>query len=51
MTVPALRNRAEDLGLDDEQAERWEERVAADVVEALLAGLVRFEDALQELGR
>jgi hypothetical protein len=51
MTASALRGRAQELGLDDEQAAAWEERVEPDVVDAVLANLIRFEDALRELSR
>ena len=46
-----LRHRADDLGLSQEDVARWEPVVDDDLVALLLSGLIRFEDALAELGQ
>lgn len=44
-----LRRRADELGLSQEEVTEWEPLVDDDLVAALLAGLIQFEDALTEL--
>ena len=51
MTESPLRARADELALDADLVDAWEGEVSPQLVEALLANLIRFEDALQELAR
>ncbi|MBV8300490.1 MAG: hypothetical protein JOY68_01035 [Candidatus Dormibacteraeota bacterium] len=51
MSDSVLSRRREELGLDDQTVAQWEAQVAPDVVAAVLASLIRFEDALAELSR
>ena len=46
-----LRARAADLGLDDADVSAWEGAIDDELVRALLASLVAFEDALGELAQ
>ena len=51
MSASPLQTRSDELGLDKEQAAGWQDRVSPELVEAVLANLIRFEDALRELSQ
>ena len=48
-TSSLLRARAADLGLRDDEIEGWAAQVDESVVHALLANLILFQEALEEL--
>jgi hypothetical protein len=49
MQPSGLAARASELGVSHDEYAQWEPRLTPGVVAALLAGLIRYEDALREL--
>jgi hypothetical protein len=51
VSTSPLQSRAEELALSADDVREWEPQVAPDVVAALLANLIRFDESLRELSR